>query len=345
MKKQILASAIGMALAFGLSTQTQAAVKITQLDQYKEAINSCVDADTESCTEIAAYSSIAKRIYVTNAAENGLRILSLSDEGKISEFGFIDLSIYGGGPNSVAVFGEWVAVAVEAEDKQANGLVVIFDLDGEEQEVIEAGALPDMLTFTPDGNYLLVANEGEPSDDYSNDPEGSVSVITTGSWQVTTADFTGFNDQKLKDVRIFGPGSSVAQDLEPEYIAVDADSGTAWISLQENNALAKLDIASATITDIYGLGFKKHKQKMNAFDASNKDDGINIQPWPTKGMYQPDAITTFQRGKNTFILSANEGDARDYEGYSEEVRVKDLTWTRKLSPMQPNCRWMKTWAA
>lgn len=190
-----------------------------------------------------------------------MRILDLNDDGSLAEFGAIDLSPYGGGPNSVASYGEFVAVAVEANIKQNNGSVVIFDLDGNYLQTISAGALPDMLTFTPDGKYLLVANEGEPSDDYLNDPEGSVTVIDTATWTPVTAGFTAFNDVELKDVRIFGPNASVAQDLEPEYIAVSADSTTAWVSLQENNAMAKLDIASATITDIYGLGYKKHSQK------------------------------------------------------------------------------------
>jgi len=213
---------------------------------------------------------------------------------------------------------------MEANNKQADGTVELFDTDGVHLNSVAAGALPDMLTFTPDGNYLVVANEGEPDDDYLVDPEGSVTVIDTATWLPTTADFSAFNNARLKNVRVFGPNATVAQDLEPEYIAVSADSGTAWIALQENNALAKLDIASATITDVIGLGYKKHAQKRNAFDASNEDGGINIKPWPTRGMYQPDAIAAFQRGKATFILSANEGDARDYDGYSEEVRVKDL---------------------
>lgn len=332
MNKHLLPASIALALSVSISTVSHADISVTQLGQFKETIGACSAEDAESCTEISAYSSSANRLYVTNAEENGLRILEIDETGSLSENSFIDLSPYGGGPNSVAVFEEFVAVAIEAETKQDKGVVVIFDLDGNPLEQIEAGALPDMLTFTPNGQYLLVANEGEPNKAYDVDPEGSVTVIKTSDWSAVQADFKEFNDSRLKDVRIFGPNASVAQDLEPEYIAVDADSKTAWISLQENNALAKLDIASATITDIYGLGYKKHHQKRNAFDASNKDEGINIQNWPTQGMYQPDAIATYERDGSTFILTANEGDARDYDGYSEEVRVKDLTLDAKAFP-------------
>lgn len=308
-----------LAVAFGASLPVLANddLTFTLLDTYTE---DCAD---ESCAEISAYDLATLRVFVTNAEENQLRILEIND-GKFTDKGFVDLSPYGGGPNSVAVSNGVVAVAVEADVKQDNGTVELFDTDGNHWKSIPAGALPDMLTFTPNGKYLLVANEGEPDDDYQVDPEGSVTVIDTSNWVPVTADFSAFNNKKLKRVRIFGPNATVAQDLEPEYIAVSADSSTAWIALQENNAFAKLDIASATITDIYGLGYKKHKRRKNAFDASNEDGGINIQRWPTRGMYQPDAISSFQRGKATFILSANEGDARDYGGYSEEERVKDL---------------------
>jgi len=318
---------ISLATCIALPTTSFADISLTKLGTYTEECN-----EGKSCAEISAFSATSSRIYTTNAEENQLRILDVAANGSLTEFSSIDLSSYGGGPNSVATYGNYVAVAIQAYTKTDIGSVVIFDLDGNLKREIFAGALPDMVTFTPNGEYLLVANEGEPNDDYTIDPEGSVTVISVSNWTATEANFTNFNEAELKDVRIFGPGASVAQDLEPEYIAISADSKTAWISLQENNALAKLNIASATITDVFGLGYKKHQQKRNAFDASNKDDAINIKAWPTKGMYQPDAIATYQRGDSTFILSANEGDSRDYDGFSEEVRVKDLTLDSEKFP-------------
>jgi len=309
--------AITLAACFSATAYAADRLTISKLSTYTEE---CPD---ESCAEISAFDPESMRVFTTNSEENQLRILNII-EGQLTEFKVVDLTVYGGGPNSVAVSNGLVAVAVQAHVKQNRGSVVIFTTDGQFIRTVQTGALPDMVTFTPDGKHLLVANEGEPNDAYTIDPVGSVSVINTMTWYVETADFSAFNHGDLKGARVFGPNATPAQDFEPEYIAVSADSKTAWVSLQENNAFAVVDIKKAKIVDVYGLGYKKHNRYKNALDASDEDGGINIQSWPVLGMYQPDAIATYQKGNRTFILSANEGDARDYDGFSEEARVKDL---------------------
>ncbi|MFT6876685.1 MAG: hypothetical protein ACJAZF_002808 [Granulosicoccus sp.] len=305
------------------------------IDTYDEMCGAD-DAD-EGCAEISAYEHTSGRVFTTNGVGNALRVLELGPRGSLIDVGSIDLSNYGAAPNSVAASGSIVAVAMEAEIKQDNGVVAFFDVRTlAAMGTVSAGALPDMLIFTPDGKYLLVANEGEPDAQYLVDPEGSITVIDTQTMTAVTADFLDFATLTDASVRIFGPGATVAQDLEPEYITVSADSTTAWISLQENNALAILDIPTATITAVKGLGFKDHSVSGNGFDASDRDGGdtcrlnleneaqcINTQIHPTLGMYQPDAISSYTVNGNTYIVTANEGDARDYDGYSEETRVGD----------------------
>lgn len=288
----------------------------------------------ESAAEISAFDRRSNRLFVTNANDNTLDVLDISDPNNPSLSFTIDLSPYGAAPNSVAVKKPGiVAVAVENEDTQAPGSVVFFDNEGSFLNELTVGALPDMLTFSPNGNWLLVANEGEPNDDYTIDPEGSISVIPTfggkrwirrlSNRYVRTADFTAYNLSNIDpEIRIFGPGATVAQDLEPEYITIPRWSRFAYVSLQENNAIAKVDIYRAKVTDIFALGTQDHN--VVPLDASNRDDAINIQNWPVEGFYQPDAISSYRSYGYTFLVTANEGDARDYDGFSEEERVNDL---------------------
>ncbi len=255
----------------------------------------------ESAAEIVAHDPNTQRLYVVNANFGNIDVLDINNPANPTLLSQIDVSPYGDGANSVAVYNGIVAVAVQAYPAQAPGAAVFFNTDGEFISAVTVGALPDMLTFTSDGQYVLVANEGEPDEycliDDEGDPEGSVSVISlmNGAANLTqadvrTADFSNFTKYNIHpDIRIFGPGATVAQDLEPEYIAVDPDASKAWVALQENNAIAVLDIASATITDIFPLGYKDYAQD-NALDPSDRDDGINIANWPVRGMYQPEPV-------------------------------------------------------
>jgi PKD repeat protein len=284
--------------------------------------------------EISAYDPSTNKLYVANSIGNTVEILDLTNPSSPLLVSSIDISIYGN-INSIAVYNDTVALAIaNSIDPQANGLVVFIDGAGTYINDVAAGANPDMIVYTPDHQKLLVANEGEPDDDYLVDPEGSITIIdiSNGALLATqvVADFSAYNGQQLalvaQGVRIFGPGASVAQDLEPEYITIDETSTTAWITLQENNAIAKLDIATATITDIYPMGLKDFSLEGNALDISNDAAEVLISNWPVYGMYMPDAIASFEVGGITYLVTANEGDSRDYDGYSEEERLKDTDY-------------------
>ena len=295
------------------------AIRLTPIGTFESGIFD------ESAAEIAAFDPLGQNIFVTNNAANRIDVLSASDPTNPTLNCSIDLNPFGVGVNSVAFHDGLLAVAVENAIAQEPGRVIFFDPLGGFLNSVVVGAIPDMVTFTPDGTKILVANEGEPNDDFSVDPEGSVSIIDLSSGAnpiVTTAGLTQFNNAVLDDsVRIFGPGATVAQDLEPEFIAVSEDSSTAWVTLQENNAFGILDLTTGEFIDIVGLGFKDHSLPGNGLDASDEDGGINIANWPVLGMFQPDTIDTYSFGGETFIVSANEGDARDFE----EERVEDLT--------------------
>ncbi len=288
----------------------------------------------EGAAEISAYDPRSKTLFVVNGRDRAVDMLDISDPVHPVQVGSIDVSPYGQAPNSVATHDGLVAVAVEAAIKQDPGKVVLFDASGDFLKAFAVGALPDMVTFTPDGRFVLCANEGEPNDDYTIDPEGSVSIVDLSRGlpraKVRTADFQRFNRKKdalvAGGVRIFGPNATVAQDLEPEFISVLPNSPYAWVSLQENNAIARIHIRSGRVMDILPLGVKDYGLPGNGLDASDKDGSIHIQPYDRLfGMYMPDAIEAYPYKGDTYIVTANEGDARDYDAFGEEARIRELT--------------------
>lgn len=300
-------------------------IEITPIGTYATGIYN------NSAAEIVAHDPTTQRLYVVNGGSSSIDILNVADPTNPTFVSSISLAPYGSGANSVAVRNGIVAVAVQANTKTDPGSVVFFNTNGGFLNSVTVGALPDMITFTPDGTKVLTANEGEPNDAYTIDPEGSVSIVNISGGvmnaTVTTAGFTQFNGTTLdSSIRIFGPNATVAQDLEPEYIAVAPDGQTAFVTLQENNAFGVLNLTNNTFTSLIGLGFKNHNLVGNGLDASDRDNGtINIANYPVFGMYQPDAIASVAYNGQTYYITANEGDARDYAGFSEEVRAATLT--------------------
>ncbi|MCS6824474.1 MAG: choice-of-anchor I family protein [Cytophagaceae bacterium] len=292
--------------------------------------------------EISAYDEGTKKLFTINGNTNKIEVLNLSDPSNPVLITTLDMSAYGGGANSIAVKNGILAAAVEATPKQNNGSVVFFNASTlAHLKTVTVGALPDMLTFTPDGKKVVVANEGEPTPNYSTDPEGSISVIDISSGvanaTVTNINFNSFDSQKAAlqaaGVRIFGGATvgahSVSQDLEPEYITVSEDSKTAWVVCQENNAMVIVNLQNNTILAIKPLGYKDHSIAGNGIDASDRNGGnpstvINITTWPVKGMYMPDGIANMRYNNATYILTANEGDSRDWTTPNEEVRINSV---------------------
>ncbi|MCX4245334.1 choice-of-anchor I family protein [Paraliomyxa miuraensis] len=306
-------------------------LEIHRIGRY--ASGSLVGLFDQGAAEIAAYDPESSTLLVTNGMAKSVDVVDLSDPTSpafVRAIPFPDRTL--GAPTSVAVRDGVVAVAVPSAIITNPGRVSFFDLDGNPLASVTVGALPDMVTFSPDGTTVLTANEGEPSG-YGGghvDPEGSVSLIDVsgGVAGVQQADVTtvGFGALVPGDLdattRVFGPRASIAKDLEPEFLAVAPDGSTAFVTLQENNAMAIVDLAGAAVTSVVGMGLVDHS--VTGLDASDQDGVIEIGAWPVWGMRQPDAIAVFEVGGSTYLVTANEGDAREYDGFDEQVRIADV---------------------
>ena len=217
-----------------------------------------------------------------------------------------------------------------------NGNAVIVANEGEPEPTILPG---DAMTPPGFGPFTT-----------ANDPEGSISVIdvTAGAENptVATVNFdvatlnTAFgnpadleNFLRMSGVVLVGNGEnnfdpsvapqvvSIAADLEPEFIAVSANDQTVWVTLQENNAVAIIDIAdlsNPSLVSIRSFGAKDNSVPGNELDLSNEDGpngdpGVNVRNWPIYTMYRPDTIASYAVNGTTYFVTANEGDAREFE--------------------------------
>ncbi len=296
--------------------------------------------------EIVAHDPVTQRLFVANSIAGKIDIINFSNPAAASLISSINIKPWGN-INSIAIRNGVVAAAVENNDPQAPGKVVFYNTNGDSLKSVDVGAMPDMITFNRAGNKVLTANEGEPNTNYTIDPEGSVSIIdlaggiaTLTNANVTNVSFASFNGQlaalRAAGVRIFGPGATVAKDLEPEYIALSDDDQTAYVTCQENNAVAVLDMTTSTITSVRSLGTKDHAAAGNALDVSDQNlPNVQIANWPVRGLYMPDAIASYKVAGQTYLVTANEGDAREYTGYSEIVRLSAASYV--LDPVKfPN---------
>ena len=253
--------------------------------------------------EISAYSTVHRFLYTVGGGSGSIVVSDLTDptRPKVVAKGNPDLNPSTGAPfqtlQSVAVFGNLLAVAVQNTVKTNPGFVEFFDISNPASPVslstLTVGALPDMVKFSSDGQKLLVTNEGEPDSLYTLDPEGSISVINTSGFLATTpvapvqADVktVGFGAWENRRAELINRGmrigqrlgvtTSVAQDIEPEAIAISADGTSAWISLQENNAIAVLDLSGPepVVKEIFSAGIQDWSRGM----ASAVNTNFNLE--------------------------------------------------------------------
>jgi DNA-binding beta-propeller fold protein YncE len=349
----------------GVTGAADAGVELRFLGRFQHKDAGSVVGFDVGAAEITAYDALSMRLVVINAKIGAIDVLNYADPTAPALIQSVDVGALVeaarslpntdlGGVNSVAIRGGIAAVAVEATVKTDPGYVAFVNvatlaLVGS----VKVGALPDMVTFSPDGKYVVTADEGEPSNGYVANPPGTISVINvTGGYAsatVATAGFTawdvggaknaevaGLRTAGLRFDTITGAAATFSQDMEPEYVAVAPDSATAYVTLQENNSIAVVDLATATVSKIMPLGFKDHGIPGNELDVSDRDvDGtsgggglINIRTWPgVVGAFMPDGISCYKVGNTTYLVTANEGDGRDYASggfgatFADEITV------------------------
>ena len=322
----------------------EATLKVTE-------IASITSGDGEGSHEIATFHAGSKRIFATNGVKNAIDIYDISDVANPKKVGSVALSSYGNDVISVAAGKDVVVAVVNVSDKfsatgvptTTNGKIVVFDTNGKVLSSPDVlGVLPDSVTFAPNGTTALVAIEAQPvcakddpataakeDTDYSkaSDPVGGVTVVDLSNPASPVLRFAGFDqfsvtEMRAKGIAVSSVVNNVSKDFEPEFVTA-VDNNYAYVTIQEANAIGKLNIGSATFESI-SRAFES-KVSSVARDTSDRDSGAGPRTYPNVvGASQPDAIAGFTVGAGQYFITANEGDAREYTCLNDDLRGSAL---------------------
>ncbi len=293
-----------------------------------------VPADAEDREGASEVVSVAGGlIYSTNGANDAIDIFDGATTELLETVDLSGIEGYAGVQSVVAtgaIFAAAIDIAPAADGTPSNGVLAIFDAESNELiTTVETGALPDAVVASPDGMTLLVANEGEfnSESEVTADAPGGVTIVTLGedgmTPEATTVTFDGLADQiTAAGLRIF-PGIDPTLDLEPENIAFAPNGSVAYVTLQENNGVAVLDLETGAFTDFLDLGTVDFSAEGQGADFAD-DDVIAIENAPVFGLRMPDAIAAFEVGGEAFFMTANEGDGRGDAPEGDEARVGDI---------------------
>lgn len=293
--------------------------------------------------EIVKYNKDNQKMYLVNGAAQSVDIVSIANvkSNKTTEFKIdtrLDITAMGqahgfasGDITSIDINTneKIIAIAVQGATYKDHGSIVILNYEGKYIKHFVAGVQPDMVTFSHDYKYLLSANEGEPREGYAEaeatDPKGSITIIEIKKGvDKATAQTIGFDKFDSKEARtalvengvLLKPNTAPSVDLEPEYLSVSDNSHYAYVSLQEANSVATIDLKTQEIVSVKGLGFKDHIIEENALDAL-KDGQVNLTTQNLYGTYMPDGIASQKIGGKQYIFTANEGDGREWGEYED----------------------------
>ena len=322
----------------------EATMKITE-------ISSITSGDGEGSAEIATYHAGSKRIFATNGVKNTIDIFDISDVANPKKVGSVELSPYGNDVTSVAAGKDVVVAVVNVSDKfsatgvptTTNGKIVVFDTAGKVLSSPDVlGVLPDSVSFAPNGTTALVAIEAQPvcakddpataakeDADYTkaSDPVGGVTVVDLSDPTAPVLKFAGFDqftvsEMRAKGIAVSSVVNNVSKDFEPEF-ATAIDNEFAYVTIQEANAIGKLNIQTATFESITRAFESKVSQV--ARDTSDRDSGAGPRTYANVvGASQPDAIAGFKMGSGNYFITANEGDAREYTCLNDDLRASAL---------------------
>ena len=276
-------------------------------------------------SEIVSVQASSLRVIVSNSVEGLVDILQLDPAKGLERIARHSLVAPGAGEITSAAFHPReaiFAVCVRDSDSLKNGHVEFrAAADGKLLKRIEIGVWPDSLAFSPSGEFVVVANEGEGyvrAGEGFRSGEGSISLIDlrggvanakhslinlpdlAGVEGATQAEHKRLLEREIDGEELKVPFGTSPEHIEPEYVAFSPDGARAYVSLQENNAIAVIDVQQGKLDTVFGLGTVRHA-------ADIVDDGKYEPSAELFALREPDGIAVSADGR--YLLTADEGDS------------------------------------
>lgn len=325
------------------------------------------DFDVEASGPLVWYGE-SKVALVTNRHANRIDVLSLATPASPQQVASLDAAADAalalgrdmGKVSAVAVFDangsdtakDRIAVTVLGAEVADPGAVVVYQaFDRSLLTVLETGVGPGSVAISSDGRFVVTADEGEPSPDYSVDPEGSISVVdltptpvapaTSAPPEITVLGFTEFNVTGVTPTPVGSRENEIfagvrfpikpadltvatrAQDIEPESVSIGIN-GRGYVSLQENNAFATVQLSPPRIESILAFGSKDYSITGNSLDSNDSDHTAVLASRPVKAYYQPGTIMAFRNSNEILLLTANTGAPKVLPSFDERARASDV---------------------
>lgn len=269
--------------------------------------------DTETASEIVAVSGDLLTLVYTDSPLEAVGFVDIADPLNPAGLGTLALA---GEPTSVATTGNIALVGVNtsADFVNVSGQLEVIDIDTQTiMATVPLAGQPDAVAISPDGTYAAIAIENERDEDLG---DGRPPQLPAGLLQIV--DLTGpMASWTAVDVELTGIADLFPGDPEPEYVDINEDN-VAVVTLQENNHIMLVDLATAAVTADFSAG----TVDLTQIDATEEDPAIISQTENLAAVpREPDGVTWIG---TDFLATADEGDL---DGGSRGFTVFDTTGT------------------
>ncbi|WP_068316824.1 esterase-like activity of phytase family protein [Polycladidibacter hongkongensis] len=308
-----LAQGVAIATATTLLASTHAAAqphffeRIATFPVYK-TLPANADKATETVAEIISATQDGRTLVFTDSPADSIVFVNATNPAKLKPMARVDV---GGEPTSVTVASNYALAGVNTSKSfvEPSGYVAVIDLDSKAVAAkCDVGGQPDAVAISPDGQFLAVAIENERDEDLN---DGVIPQAPAGHLSVFQLDSDGkpVNCDSATTVPMTGLAEIAPSDPEPEFVAIN-DDNIAVVTLQENNHIALVDLATSKVIKHFSAGTASlaavPAKKARMSDASGDLKDVRREP---------DAVAWID---NERFVTANEGD---YKGGSRGFTI------------------------